>query len=306
MALIEAVPNLSEGRRRAVVHAAEAAVRSVSGLRLLDVHSDPDHNRSVFTIVAREGEPLIDGLLRLVELAVSAIDLTRHRGQHPRLGAVDVVPFVPVEETTMEECVHLARRFGRSAAERFDLPVYLYEDAAIVPERRRLEEIRRGQFEGLADKMADPRWAPDFGPKRPHPKAGALIVGARRPLIAFNINLATSDVDAARSIARAVRESAGGLPCVKAIGVHLATAGIAQVSTNITDSDRTPPLAVFNAVRAAAARLGIEILESEIVGLVSERALPADPVGALLWRGYSEDKILERRVHEAFDSRSAR
>ncbi|HET9209345.1 MAG TPA: glutamate formimidoyltransferase, partial [Thermoanaerobaculia bacterium] len=240
---LECVPNVSEGRRPEVVARLAAAASSVPGVRLLDLSSDPDHNRSVLTL-AGEPEGLHQGLLALYEAAVAEIDLTRHEGVHPRIGAVDVVPFVPLGDTPMEAAAAAANRLAPVVARRFGLPVYLYERAARRPERRLLANIRgnsrRGGLEGLAARLADPAWAPDFGPARPHPTAGATVIGARFFLIAFNAVLATSDVGIARAIAVQVRESGGGLPAVRAMGVHLASRGLAQVSMNLVDYRRTP------------------------------------------------------------------
>jgi glutamate formiminotransferase len=299
MRVIEAVPNVSEGRRDEVLAEARQALLSVDGLRLLDLHSDPDHNRAVLTLVAIEDEALLSGLLRLIEVAVARIDLRRHSGVHPRVGAVDVVPFVPLGTVTMDECVAFAKALGREAAARFDLPVYLYGRAASSPHRFRHEVIRRGGFENLASKMEDPLWTPDFGPVRPHPTAGALVVGARSPLVAYNVNLASPDLAAARTIASAIRESDGGLPCVRAMGVYLAARGLAQVSTNLIDYARTPPLTVFERVREEAARRDIDILESEIVGLVPRAALPERPAESLRLPRFSFVQILENRIQEA-------
>jgi glutamate formiminotransferase len=233
MPIIESIPNVSEGRRREVVEAMAGLLRATPGVRLLDYSSDASHNRSVFTI-AGEAAPLTTALLALVERAVAEIDLRAHRGEHPRVGAVDVVPFVPIEGVTMEECVALAKDFGARLADRFGVPVFLYEEAASRPERRNLERIRRGQFEGLEAKMRRPEWRPDFGPSVPHPTAGASVVGARLPLIAYNVNLATDRLEVARRIAAAVRFSGGGLRYVKAMGVRHEDRGIVQVSIYLT------------------------------------------------------------------------
>ncbi|MGH8311279.1 MAG: glutamate formimidoyltransferase, partial [Steroidobacteraceae bacterium] len=209
MSVIECVPNVSEGRRPDIIASIAEALRGVPRLRVLDVQSDASHNRSVFTL-AGDADAMAEGIPVLFERAISAIDLRAHRGEHPRLGAVDVVPFVPIAGVTMADCVALAKRIGADVAGRFDLPVYLYEDAASQPHRKGLEDIRRGEFEGLAAKMSDPAWAPDFGPPRPHPSAGASVIGARMPLIAYNINLATDRLDVAKKIASAIRMSSGG------------------------------------------------------------------------------------------------
>jgi glutamate formiminotransferase len=228
--------------------------------------------------------------------AVHTIDLRMHRGEHPRLGAIDVVPFIPLGETTMSECVELARDVGQSIAERLGVPVFLYEEAASREDRRRLEDIRRGQFEGLAAKMTRPEWAPDFGPAKPHPTAGATVVGARQALIAFNVNLGTDRLDVARRIAAAVRERTGGLPNVKALGLLLPHRGIAQVSMNLTDYRRTPIQTAFDRVVAEASRSGVNVLESELVGLIPEAALAGTTAAHLRLHGFTENQILERRL----------
>ncbi|HEY4564731.1 MAG TPA: glutamate formimidoyltransferase, partial [Thermoanaerobaculia bacterium] len=251
MPLLESVPNVSEGRRPEVVARLAAAASSGPGVRLLDLSSDPDHNRSVLTL-AGEPEGLHQGLMALYEAALAEIDLTRHQGVHPRIGAVDVVPFVPLGDTPMEVAVAAANRLAPDVA-RLGLPVYLYEKAASRPERTRLANIRRGGFEGLKAKLANPIWAPDFGPPHPHPTAGATVIGARFFLIAFNAVLATADVAAARAIARRVREANGGLPAVRALGISLASRGLAQVSMNLVDYRRTSPLQALRRVEAEAA-----------------------------------------------------
>jgi glutamate formiminotransferase len=291
---LECVPNVSEGRRPEVV-ARLAAAAAAPGVRLLDVSSDPDHNRSVLTL-AGEPEGLHQGLLALYEVALAGIDLNRHQGVHPRVGAVDVVPFVPLGDTPMEMAVAAAGRLAREVARRFGLPVYLYERAARRPERTALAEIRRGGFEGLEGRLADPAWAPDFGPSRVHPTAGATVIGARFFLIAFNAVLASADVAAARAVARRVRESGGGLPAVRALGVHLASRGLAQVSMNLVDYRRTPPARALERVEEAAAALGTRVVETEIVGLV-----PAAAVRGVDWQALKlpgPPAILEDRLKD--------
>src|SRR2546428_1035772 len=227
MALIECIPNISEGRRPDVVADMASAIRAVPGVRLLDFSSDASHNRSVFTLVG-DAAGVEQAVLALFERAVAAIDLRTHTGEHPRLGAVDVVPFVPIEGVTMAECVALAKKVGASVAERFKVPVYLYEEASANPARKNLEDIRRGEFEGLAAKMATEGWAPDYGPAVPHASAGASVIGARMPLIAYNINLATDRLDVAKKIAAAIRHSRGGFRHLKAAGFRLEAPGRAQ------------------------------------------------------------------------------
>jgi len=293
--IIECVPNISEGRRANVVAGIVDAVRNILGARLLDYSSDASHNRSVITI-AGDAAPLKAAVLALFEAAVAAIDLRAHTGEHPRMGAVDVVPFVPIEGVTMEECVALATDTARSVAERFAVPVYLYEEASTNPLRKNLEDIRRGEFEGLAGKMASDGWAPDFGPATPHPSAGASVIGARMPLIAYNINLNTDRLDVAKKIAAAVRFSSGGFRFVKAMGVTLADRNIVQVSMNLTNYEKTPILRVFEAVTREAERYGVSVLESEIVGLVPSAALVEVSLATLQLTQFRKDQILEARL----------
>lgn len=268
---LECVPNVSEGRRPEVVARLAAAAAAAPGVRLLDVSSDPDHNRSVLTL-AGAPDGLQASLLALYEAALAEIDLTRHAGVHPRVGAVDVVPFVPLGDTPMEVAVAAAGRLGQEVAARFGLPVYLYEQAARRPERKLLADIRRGGFEGFPAKIADPAWAPDYGPARVHPTAGVTVIGARFFLIAFNAVLDTPDVNVARAVARRVRESGGGLPAVRAMGVYLASRDRAQVSMNLVDYRRTSILMLLNHVRQEAEALGTRVIESEVIGLMPEEA----------------------------------
>ncbi len=286
MAIIESIPNISEGRRPEVVEAIASAVAATPGVRLLDRSSDAAHNRTVLTLA---GAPAAvrAATLTLFATAIEAIDLRVHQGEHPRLGAVDVVPFVPLEGATMADCVALAREVAAEVAARFHLPVYLYEEAATDQARRNLEDIRRGEFEGLAAKMQTPGWTPDAGPAAPHPTAGATVIGARMPLIAYNINLASDRLDVARKIAAAVRHSSGGLRYVKAMGVMLEDRRIAQVSMNLTNFERTPVPRVFEFVKREAARYGVGILESEIVGLIPQAALLAAAEYYLQIEGFS-------------------
>jgi glutamate formiminotransferase len=297
MAVIECVPNVSEGRRAEIIDEMAVAIGGVTGVRLLDHSSDASHNRSVFTL-AGDAEGVRNAVLALVARAVADIDLRTHRGEHPRLGAVDVVPFVPIEGVTMMECVELARQVGAEIARRFNVPVFLYEEAAANPARRNLEDIRRGEFEGLAAKMRAPEWAPDFGPATPHPSAGATVVGARMPLIAYNINLATDRLDVAKKIAAAIRQSSGGFRYVKAAGFRLENRGIVQVSMNLTNFEKTPIFRVFETVKREAARYGVAILESEIVGLVPSAALTGAAEFYLQLEGFNADQVLENRLRQ--------
>ena len=296
--IIECVPNVSDGRRPEVVDEAVAALKRTPGLRVLDVQSDRDHNRSVLTLAGDEAA-LRSAVPELFAVALRRIDLRTHRGEHPRLGAVDVVPFIPIEGATMADCVSLAREVGQAVAERFGIPVFLYEEAASSPHRRNLEDVRRGQFEGLAEKMRDPRWAPDFGPPAPHASAGASVIGARMPLIAYNINLGTADLEVARRIAKAIRHSSGGYRFVKAMAVMLKERNLAQVSINMTDFKKTPLFRVFETVKAEAARHGVPVVGSEIVGLVPAEALIETAEHFLRLERFDPTQVLERRIREA-------
>jgi len=295
MPIIESIPNVSEGRRPEVVEAIASAIRAVPGVRLLDYSSDASHNRSVFTL-AGDAAPLKAAILAMYEQALAHIDLRTHQGEHPRLGAVDVVPFVPIEGVTMAQCVDLARDVAGEVASRFGVPIYLYEDASNDPARKNLEDIRRGEFEGLAAKMASKGWAPDFGPSAPHASAGASVVGARMPLIAYNINLNTDRLDVAKKIAAAIRHSSGGYRFVKAAGFELKDRGIVQVSMNLTNYEKTPIFRVFETVRREAERYGVSILESEIVGLVPAAALNAAAEFYLQIAGFKPDQVLENKL----------
>jgi glutamate formiminotransferase len=298
MALIECIPNVSEGRRAAVIAGMADSLRTITGVRLLDYSSDPSHNRSVFTL-AGDAAGVEAAVLALFERAVAEIDLRTHKGEHPRLGAVDVVPFVPIEGVTMADCVALAKKVGASIAERFGVPVYLYEEASTNPARKNLEDIRRGEFEGLAAKMRTAGWTPDFGPTTPHPTAGASVVGARMALIAYNINLATDRLDVAKRIAAAIRQTSGGYRFVKAAGFMLDDRGIVQVSMNLTNYEKTPIFRVFETVKREAERYGVTVLESEIVGLIPSAALLSAAEYYLQIERFKPDQVLENRLREA-------
>lgn len=297
MAIIECVPNISEGKDAAAVAAIADAVRAVPGVRLLDVQSDATHHRSVLTFAGDRG-PLLEAVLALFAATLTRVDLRRHHGEHPRLGAVDVVPFVPIAGATMADCVALAREAGAAVADRFGVPVFLYEDAAATPARRNLEDIRRGEFEGLAAKLAAPEWQPDFGPAAPHVSAGASVIGARMPLIAYNINLATDRLDVAKKIASAIRMSSGGFRFVKAMGLRLEDRGIVQVSMNLTNFEKTPIFRVFDTVKREAARYGVAVLESEVVGLVPAAALVQAAEHYLQLEGFRPAQVLEARLRD--------
>ena len=295
MAWLECVPNVSEGRDHGVIDRMAARLAATPGVRLLDVHRDADHHRSVFTMIG-EAAALSDAVLRLCAEALAAIDLRRHAGRHPRIGAVDVVPFVPLSEATMVEAVAAARATAKDVAERFALPVLLYEEAASAPHRRRLEQVRRGRFEGLADKLRQPEWRPDFGPDAPHPTLGAVAIGARRLLVAYNINLATERLDIGVAVAAAVRASSGGLSHVKAMALPLPDRGLVQVSMNLTNVDVTPMGVVFEAVSREAARHGVSVAESEVVGLVPAAALGQATPESLRIVDWQPTKILDSRL----------
>lgn len=296
MAIIEAVPNFSEGRRPEVIAALMEAIQA-PGVWLLDVSSDPDHNRTVIT-VAGEPDAVLEGLFRAVAMAAQRINLFEHRGEHPRIGAADVVPIVPIEGITLEECVTLAHRLGRRIGEELGLPVYLYAAAATRPERRRLPDIRRGEFEGLLETIHLPERAPDYGPAKVGP-AGATVVGARPFLIAYNIYLHSSDVEIARKIARQVRESSGGLPAVQAKGFLVE--GKAQVSMNLLDTDLTPLHGVYERVAALAAEEDVEVASSELIGLIPQRVLLQAAAHFLKLEPAAVERTIEaamRRVRE--------
>jgi glutamate formiminotransferase len=295
--IVECVPNISEGRRREVVEEIAAAVEG-EGRRIIDLSMDPDHNRSVITIVG-EPEGLANGVLALARKAVERIDLRKHQGAHPRMGAVDVIPFIPVRGVTMSECVALSREVGKRIAQELEVPVYLYEESATSEGRRNLAVIRKGEFEGFAEKIALPEWRPDFGAPRLHPTAGAVAVGAREFLIAYNINLATSDITVAKEIAAAVRFSSGGLRYVKALGFPLAERGIVQVSMNLTNFKKTPILRVFEMVKREAERRGVMVMGSEIVGMIPRQALYDVASAALQVEGFSSELVLEERIEDA-------
>ena len=304
--LVECVPNFSEGRRGEVVDTIVAALTSVPNVYLLGREMDADHNRAVITIVGSP-ESIGEAALRGVEVAARLIDLNKHSGEHPRMGAADVIPFVPIRGISLEECVEIAKSVGRQIAERFQIPVYLYEAAATRPERRNLENIRRGQFEGIRNEIAtNPDRAPDFGEPRIHPTAGATVVGARKALIAYNINLNTPDVAIAKEIAKRVRFSSGGLPYVKAMGLLLKDRNQAQVSMNLTDFEQTPVKLVFKTVRAAAERAGVGIAGSEIVGLIPQKALEQVAESYLKVENFAPDMILENRLADVISEAAAR
>jgi glutamate formiminotransferase/glutamate formiminotransferase/formiminotetrahydrofolate cyclodeaminase len=294
--LVECVPNFSEGRKTETVERLAHAISSIPTACVLDRHIDPDHNRSVITFVAAP-EMVVQAAFEAVKLAAELIDMRGHRGVHPRLGATDVLPFIPISGVTMEDCVVLAHQAGERIARELSIPVFFYECAALKPERVFLEDVRRGALELLREEIAvNPGRIPDLGPRRVHDTAGAIAVGARPFLIAFNVNLKSSDVSVARAIARVVRARHGGLPFVKALGFELSTRGLVQVSMNLVNYEATSMALAYEAVKDEAARVGVEVFSTEIVGLVPEKALDRDAEYFKKLENLTEDKILENRL----------
>lgn len=270
--IIESVPNISEGKNKDIIEACVDQIRTTAGCTLLQYTSDTSHNRTVITYMG-SAEACEEASVKLAKKAVELIDLTKHVGEHPRMGCVDVMPFIPIKEATTEDCVALSKRVGERIAKEADLPVFLYEQSASAPHRENLAAIRKGQFEGMAEKVKDEQWIPDYGGQRIHPTGGVVAVGARPPLVAFNINLSTSDLNVASNIGKIIRRSSGGFDCVKAMGVMLEDRNIAQVSINMTDFTRTPLYRVLELVKAEAARYGVHVVGTEIVGLCPMNAL---------------------------------
>jgi len=294
--VVECVPNFSEGRRKDVVDKIVFSIRSVPGIKVLDVEMDADHNRSVVTFVGGK-DNVQEAAFRGARAARELIDLTKHQGQHPRIGALDVCPFVPILGVSMEDCVEIANRVGARIARELKIPVYLYEAAAKRPERKNLENIRKGQFEGLKEAiLTDETRYPDYGPRMLHPTAGATAVGARMPLIAFNLNLKTADVAVAKEIAKKIRTSGGGLPNVKALGFMLEHRGMAQVSMNLTDYTVTPLHEVIEAVEKEAAARGVDIAEGELIGLIPLDAVCDVAARFLKLKTLTGSQVLERRI----------
>lgn len=295
--LVECVPNFSEGRDLEKIEKIVNPFRGKDGVKLLDYKRDEDHNRLVVTVV---GEPqgVKNAVLEAMGVAIELIDMTKHQGQHPRMGAIDVVPFIPIKNVSMTEAVELSREVAREASERYNLPIFMYEKAATDPQRENLANIRKGEFEGMAEKVKLPEWKPDYGPAQVHPTAGATVVGARMPLVAFNVNLNTNSMDIANKIARNVRFLNGGLRYCKAIGIELKDRGIVQISMNMTDYTKTALYRAFELVRIEAARYGVSIVGSEVIGLLPMEALIDTAVYYLGIEDFSMDQILENRLME--------
>jgi len=305
MEILETIINISEGRSKENVDYVVDAVRQTPGCFLLDYSSDTDHNRTVITFIGTR-QSLLPAIKELYKRSLEKIDLRTHKGEHPRMGAVDVVPFVPIKGLTMDDAIAFSKEVARMIWETFKVPVYLYEDSQPVADRKNLAAIRKGEFEGLPEKMKKPEWKPDFGEPAPHEAAGATVVGARMPLIAFNINLGTANIDIANTIARNVRGSSGGLACVKAMGVELKERGIVQVSMNMVNYKKSPLFRVFEMVKAEADRYGVPVVGSEIIGLVPQDALFDTAEYYLRCENYSPKCVLENKVHEAIAGTPAR
>jgi len=295
--IIECVPNFSEGRDHEKIEKIVSAFRGKEGVKLLDYSSDADHNRSVVTLVG-EPEALKEAILEFVGVAIKEIDMTKHKGQHPRMGAVDVIPFIPVKDVTTDECVELSKEIGNLIWTKYNFPVFLYEKSASSKERQNLSNIRKGQFEGMPEKIKSEQWKPDFGENKIHPTAGVVAVGARPPLVAFNVNLNTSDIKIADKIARNIRNLNGGYKYVKAMGVELTDRGIVQVSINMTDFNKTALYRVFETIKFEAARWGVSIAGSEIIGLVPMMALIDTAEYYLGLENFKSEQILETRIME--------
>ncbi len=293
--IVESVPNFSEGRREEVVKAIVREAEETDNVWVFDWSMDRDHNRSVVTIV---GEPdyVGEAIFKMAKKAVELIDLRHHSGAHPRMGAVDVIPFVPIKNSSMEECVELSKKVGKRIADELNVPVYLYEHSATSPSRANLSNIRKGQFEGFFEKIKLPEWAPDFGPNEVHPSAGVVAVGAREYLIAFNVNLRTTDLEIANKIAKAVRHSSGGYRFVKAMGVDLKEKGMVQVSMNMTNYKKTPLYRVFETIKREAQRYGVQVAGSEIIGMIPMDTLVRTVNFYLGIDEFKDERVIESKL----------
>ncbi|MDM8526259.1 glutamate formimidoyltransferase [Desulfococcaceae bacterium HSG8] len=295
--IIECVPNFSEGISRDKIEKIVSPFRGKKGLRLLDYQQDADHNRMVVTVIG-EPEPLKHAVIEAMGVAIASIDMKKHEGQHPRMGAVDVVPFIPIRNITMAETIDISKNVAKEAAEKYQLPIFLYERSASGNERQNLAEIRKGQFEGMAEKIKSPGWKPDFGPLEIHPTAGVTAVGARMPLVAYNVNLGTDNLEIANDIAKKVRYISGGLRYCKGIGIELKERNIVQVSMNMTDFTKTAIYRAFELIRTEAKRYGVSVVGSEIIGLVPMEALTETAAYYLGLENFSADQVLEYRMLE--------
>ncbi len=295
--IIECVPNFSEGRNQQNIEKIVGSFRGQKGVKLLDYQTDEDHNRMVVTVVG-EPQALKTAVIEAMGSAIEAIDMNTHQGQHPRMGAIDVVPFIPIKNVSMKEAISFSREIAQEGAKKFELPVFLYERSASRPERENLANIRKGQFEGMADKIKQPEWKPDFGPVMLHPTAGATAIGARMPLVAYNVNLDSDNIDIANDIARKVRHISGGLKYCKGIGIELKDRGVVQVSMNLTDYTQTALYRAFELIKVEARRYGVNVIGSEIVGLVPMEALMDTAAFYLGLEGFSMEQVLEARIWE--------
>ena len=295
--IIECVPNFSEGRDLKKIEKIVEPFRGQKNVKLLDYQNDTDHNRSVVTVVG-EPEALKAAVLEAIGVAIELIDMNSHQGQHPRMGAVDVVPFIPVKNVSVEEAVEISKSVAREAAKKYKLPIFLYEQSASQPERQNLATIRKGQFEAMAEKLAQPEWTPDFGPQQIHPTAGVTAMGARMPLVAYNVNLDTNQLEIADLIAKKVRHIGGGLRYCKGIGIELKDRGIVQVSMNMTDYTKTALYRVFELIRIEARRYGVNLVGSEVIGLVPMEALIDTAAYYLGLESFSMEQVLEYRIYE--------
>ncbi|MCD6450326.1 MAG: glutamate formimidoyltransferase [Thermotogaceae bacterium] len=299
MKLVESVPNFSEGRREKVVQAIVDEAKKYDGVWVLDWSMDPDHNRSVVTMIGKP-EVIVDALFDMAKKASEIIDLRHHRGEHPRMGAVDVIPFIPVMDMSMDEAVELSKKLGKRIGEELKIPVYLYEKSATKPDRENLANIRKGEFEGFFEKIKDPEWKPDFGPEEVHPTAGVVAVGAREYLIAYNVNLATDNLSIAKKIAKAVRHISGGFRYVKAIGLELKEKGMVQVSMNLTNYKKSPIFRVFETIKREATRYGVNVVESEIIGMVPFQAVIDTFMWYLQVNEFDISRVIEYKILDIF------
>ncbi|SCK03068.1 Glutamate formiminotransferase [uncultured Clostridium sp.] len=293
--IIECIPNFSEGRDQVIIDKIVDTLRGKEGIKLLDYSSDKDHNRTVVTFVGSP-EMVYEGILDMADKVYEYIDMRNHNGEHPRMGALDVVPFVPVSDVTMDECIELAKRVGKEIGEKYNVPVYLYEDAATKYNRRNLAVVRKGQYEGFFEKIKEDDWKPDFGPSEMNEKSGCVAIGARVPLVAFNINLNTDNIDIAQNIAKVVRHIGGGLRYVKAMGVELKERNIVQVSMNLVNYEKTSIYRAFELVKIEAKRYGVNVIGSEVIGLVPMAALIGCAEYYLQIENFSQEQILEKRI----------
>ena len=295
--IIECVPNFSEGRDLKKIEKIVEPFRGQEGVKLLDYQNDEDHNRAVVTVVGKP-EALKAAVIESMGVAIELIDMNSHQGQHPRMGAIDVVPFIPVKNVSVEEAVEISKAAAKEAASQYGLPIFLYEQSASRPERQNLAAIRKGQFEAMAEKLAQPEWAPDFGPRQIHPTAGVTAMGARMPLVAYNVNLDTSQLEIADALAKKVRHISGGLRYCKGIGIELKDRGIVQVSMNLTDYTKTALYRVFELIRIEARRYGVNVVGSEVIGLVPMEALIDTAAFYLGLEDFSMEQVLEYRIYE--------